>query len=48
MYTYATGALAARSKDANKYYFVAYDYDTDYIFAEPIPNVTDDTIIKTF
>ena len=48
MYTDATWALSARSMDANQYYFVAYDYDTNYIFAEPIPNVTDKTIIKTF
>ena len=48
LYTYATGALPARSMDANQYYFIAYDYDTNYIFAEPIPNVTDETIITTF
>ena len=47
-YTDATGALPARSMDANQYYFDAYDYDTNYIFAEPIPNVMDETIIKTF
>ena len=48
LYTDATGALPARSMDANQYYFIAYDYDTNYIFAEPIPNVTDETIITTF
>ena len=48
MYTDATEALPARSMDANQHYFIAYDYDTNYIFAEPIPNVTDETIIKTF
>ena len=48
MYTDATGVLPARSMYANQYYFVAYNYDTNYIFAEPIPNVTDETIIKTF
>ena len=48
LYTYAMGALPARSKDVNQYYIVAYDYDTNYIFAEPIPNVTDDMNIKMF
>ena len=48
LYTDATGALPARSIYANQYYSVAYDYDTNYIFAEPIPNITDKTIIKAF
>ena len=46
MYTDATGFLPARPKDANQYYLVAYDYDTNYIFVEPIPNKTDETIIN--
>ena len=46
LYTDATGALPARSIDTHQYYFIAYDYDTNHIFAEPIPNVTDETIIK--
>ena len=48
LYTDATGALPTRSMYANQYYFVVYDYDTNYIFAEPIPNVTHETIIKAF
>ena len=30
-YTYATGSLPAISLDRNQYYFIAYDYDTNYI-----------------
>ena len=29
LYTDAMGALPARSMDANQYYFIAYDYDTN-------------------
>ena len=47
-YTDATGALPAISLDGNQYYFIAYDYDTTYIFAIPIKNVTDDAIMKDF
>ena len=34
--------------DTNQYYFIAYKYDTNYFFAEPIPNVIDETIIQAF
>ena len=46
LYTDATGALPVRSLEGNQYYYVAYDYDHNYIFAEPIPDVKDDTIVK--
>ena len=36
------------SLDGKQYFFVAYDYDTNYIFAIPIPDVKDETIIKAF
>ena len=36
------------SLDGKQYFFVAYDYDTKYIFALPIANVQDKTIIKAF
>ena len=48
LYTDATGALPVRSLDGNQYYFIAYDYDLNYIFAVPIPDLTDDTIIGAF
>jgi hypothetical protein len=47
-YTNATGALPVRSINGNQYYYVAYDYDTNYIDARPIEDLTDETIIKTF
>ena len=34
-YTDATGALPAISLDGHRYYFIAYDYDTNYIFENP-------------
>ena len=48
MYTDATGALPVLSLDGNQYYFVAYAYDPNYIFAIPIRNVKDETIIAAF
>jgi hypothetical protein len=47
-YTDATRALPVRSIDGNQYYYVAYDYDTNYIDARPVEDLTDETIIKTF
>ena len=38
MYTDATGALPVLSLEGLQYFFVAYDYDTNYIFAIPIAN----------
>ena len=45
-YTDATGALPAISLDGNQYYFIVYEYDTNYIFAIPIKNITDDAIME--
>ena len=36
------------SLDGKQYYFFAYDYDTNYIFAIPIPDLKDATIINAF
>jgi hypothetical protein len=36
------------SLDGNQYYFVAYAYDPNYVFALPIHNLRDDTILKAF
>ena len=44
-YTDATGALPTMSLDGNQYYFVAYDYDTNYICVIPIKDVTDTAIL---
>eukprot|EP00804_Cyclotella_cryptica_P023697 CCRYP_019320-RA/>CCRYP_019320-RA protein AED:0.37 eAED:0.35 QI:0/0/0/1/1/1/6/0/1607 len=48
LYTDATGALPAVSLDGNQYYFVAYAYDPNYVFALPIHNLRDETILKAF
>ena len=48
MYTDATGALPAVSLEGNQYFFVVYDYDTNAIFAEPVQNLQDATIIEAF
>ena len=48
LYTDATGALPTVSLDRMQYFFIAYDYDTNYIFAEPIADVKDATIIAAF
>ena len=48
LYTDTTGALPEISLNRHQYVFVAYDYDTNYIFAEPIANVTDASIVTTF
>ena len=45
LYTDAIGALPAVSLEGNQYYFVAYDYDTNAIFTEPLQNLQDATII---
>ena len=48
LYTDATGAFPEMSLDGKQYFFVANDYDTNYIFALPIANVQDKTIIEAF
>ena len=48
LYTDTTGAFPEISLDGKQYFFVAYDYDTNYVFALPISNVQDKTIIKAF
>ena len=48
LYTDATRAFPEMSLDGKQYFFVAYDYNTNYIFALPIANVQDKTFIKAF
>ena len=48
LYTDATEALPAIWLDGHQSFFVAYDYATNYIFAEPIANVTDALIVTAF
>ena len=48
MYTDATGTLPTISLDGHQYYFIAYDCDSNYIFAEPIKDVKDATLVKAF
>ena len=47
-YTAMTGAFPVMSLEEEKYYFVAYDYDPSAIFAIPITDLRDETIIKAF
>ena len=46
LYTDETDALPVKSLEGNQYYYVAYDYNHNYIFANPILDVKDDTIIN--
>ena len=48
LYTDATGSLPTVSLEGNQYYFVSYDYDTIAIFAIPMKDLKDDTIIAAF
>ena len=48
LYTDDTGAFPEMSLEGKQYFFVAYDYDTNYIFALPIANLQYKTIIKAF
>ena len=48
LYTDSTGEFPEMSLDGKQYFFVAYDYDTNYIFAPPIANVQYKTIIEAF
>ena len=48
LYTDATGALPEISLDGHQYFCVTYNYDTTYIFAEPITNVTTVLIVNAF
>ena len=43
-----TGALPAVSFEGNQYYFIAYDYNTNYIYASPVQNLKGETLINTF
>ena len=45
-YTDMTGAFPIMSLEGEKYYFVAYNYDTSAIFEIPITDLRDETIIK--
>ena len=47
-YTDMTGEFPVMSLEGKQYYFVAYDYDTSAIFAIPITDLRDETIIKAF
>ena len=48
LYTDTTGVPPHMSLDGKKYFLVAYNCNTNYIFAIPIPDVKDKTIIKAF
>eukprot|EP00804_Cyclotella_cryptica_P023668 CCRYP_017685-RA/>CCRYP_017685-RA protein AED:0.45 eAED:0.45 QI:0/-1/0/1/-1/1/1/0/136 len=48
MYTDATGTLPVVSLDGNQYYLIAYAYDPNYVFAIPIPNLRDETVLHAF
>eukprot|EP00804_Cyclotella_cryptica_P004885 CCRYP_004953-RA/>CCRYP_004953-RA protein AED:0.21 eAED:0.22 QI:0/0/0/1/0.5/0.33/3/0/1060 len=48
MYTDATGALPAVTLEGNQYYLVAYAYDPNYIYATPLRNLRDESIMTAF
>jgi len=48
MYTDATGALPTILLDGHQYCFIAYDYESNYIFAEPIKDVHDAMLVEVF
>eukprot|EP00804_Cyclotella_cryptica_P009929 CCRYP_017362-RA/>CCRYP_017362-RA protein AED:0.45 eAED:0.27 QI:0/0/0/0.5/1/1/2/0/554 len=48
MYTDATGALPAVTLEGNQYYFMAYAYDPNYIYATPVRNLRDESIMTAF
>ena len=48
MYTIQTSALPVRLFDGMQYFFIAYNYDTNYIFAKPINNLKTELIITVF
>ena len=48
LYTDATGALPIMSLEGSQYYFIAYNYDTNVIFAIPIKKLKDESIIAAF
>ena len=48
MYTDATGALPVVTLEGNHYYLVAYAYDPNYIFAIPIKNLKNESILEAF
>jgi hypothetical protein len=48
MYTDATGTLPAVTLEGNQYYFVAYAYDPNYIYATPLHSLRDESIMTAF
>ena len=47
-YTDCTGRLPTRALDGQQLFFIAYDYDTNYIFAIPLISTTDRDILDAF
>ena len=45
MYTDQTGALPVRLLDGMQYFFIAYDYTTNFIFTKPIDDLEHKLII---
>jgi hypothetical protein len=48
LYTDCTGRLPARALDGQQLFFIAYDYDTNYIFALPLNSTSDSEILEAF
>ena len=48
IYTDSTGALPAGSHNGNQYFFIAYAYDPNYIYALPIQSGSSEHIIDAF
>ena len=47
MYTDTTGALPVLSLDGHQYYVVAYDYANNFIKAQEVSDLKDETIVET-
>ena len=47
-YTDCTGKLPTRALDGQQLFFIAYDYDTNYIFAIPIDSTKSEHIMAAF
>ena len=48
LYTDVTGSLSVQPLEGMQAFFVAYDYDTNTIFALPIKDLKDETIVQAF
>jgi hypothetical protein len=48
IYTDQTGRFVSPSSNGNNYLMVLYDYDSNFIFAQPFPNRTAKCILAAY